>query len=664
LRAAESALNRSLALTTPPAALPPSGAGPDACIRPGKGSRAFTLAAWAAGCWFARRGQPALPLLRGPDAWLRTARVLSIPSHERTAAPTAAAILESVGWETSDLLTQAASAMAAMVAARVGADCCARDPGAAALGLPAHGLVLVVLQDDRDPAGLPEMIAAVARKHDAGKVLAVAPSARPGTRAWRRVSALAIAQGWRMIEEPVSPWTLLDAAESVYTVGHEIGFLALLKGLKVRCFGRPFYAGWGATEDDAAVAPRSRRRSVAEIFAAHCLLATRYVNPFTGRDSSFEEACALLADWRRVNEANREIAVCLGMSFWKRRRIRDLLRSSAGAPLFRRSASRAVAAARARGGAVAVWAAREPPDLAAAAQAAGVPIVRIEDGFLRSVGLGADFIPGVSVVADRRGIYFDPTTASDLEIILSTASFAPALRDRARRLTHLLVARGITKYNTGGLLPDLAAPQGVRRLFVPGQVEDDRSVTLGGAGIAGNLDLLMRVRAANPDAFIVYKPHPDVDAGHRQGAVPDGEARRFADRVLRNVSSAALIDTVDEVHTLTSLCGFEALLRRRRVTVYGRPFYAGWGLTIDLAPIPRRTRRLSLEELVAGALILYPRYLDPVTRLPCGPEMVIERLSHPDLWRPGLLVRLRRLQGAIARRLRLRNGAPNLASAR
>jgi capsular polysaccharide export protein len=50
-------------------------------------------------------------------------------------------------------------------------------------------------------------------------------------------------------------------------------------------------------------------------------------------------------------------------------------------------------------------------------------------------------------------------------------------------------------------------------------------------------------------------------------------------------------------------------------------------------------------------LILYPRYLDPVTRLPCGPEVIIERLDRPELWRPGLLVMARRLQGALARRL-------------
>jgi capsular polysaccharide export protein len=183
---------------------------------------------------------------------------------------------------------------------------------------------------------------------------------------------------------------------------------------------------------------------------------------------------------------------------------------------------------------------------------------------------------------------------------------------------------------------------------VPGQVEDDLSVRLGGAGVSGNLDLLRRVRTANPDAFILYKPHPDVEAGHRKGRIPDKMASDFADTIIRQVSTAAILTEIDELHTLTSLAGFEALLRRRRVVVYGRPFYAGWGLTTDLTPFDRG-RRITIEQLVAGALILYPRYLDPVTRLPCGPEIVIERLDDPELWKPGLLVVARRLQGIVSR---------------
>jgi len=232
---------------------------------------------------------------------------------------------------------------------------------------------------------------------------------------------------------------------------------------------------------------------------------------------------------------------------------------------------------------------------------------------------------------------------------LLETEFDERIIERARSLTAQLIARGITKYSRGAAALSLDAPRNRRRILVPGQVEDDLSVLLNRGEVQGNLDLLRRVRAANPDAFILYKPHPDVDAGHRKGAIPDSLAAGFADRVIRGVSTAALLGEIDELHTLSSLAGFEALLRRRRVAVYGRPFYAGWGLTTDVAAIDRG-RRLTLEELVAGALILYPRYLDPVTRLPCPPEIIIERLDDPSLWRPGPLVIGRRLQGHLARR--------------
>jgi capsular polysaccharide export protein len=80
------------------------------------------------------------------------------------------------------------------------------------------------------------------------------------------------------------------------------------------------------------------------------------------------------------------------------------------------------------------------------------------------------------------------------------------------------------------------------------------------------------------------------------------------------------------VATITSLTGFEALLRGKAVTVFGRPFYAGWGLTDDVDP-PLRDRRLTLDELTAASLLFYPSYLDPVKRLPAPPEIVFRRLA-------------------------------------
>jgi capsular polysaccharide export protein len=353
------------------------------------------------------------------------------------------------------------------------------------------------------------------------------------------------------------------------------------------------------------------------------------------------------AERERWMTANRAITVACGMAWWKRERIAQFLCADGRAPLhFAESADEALA--KAGDGLIAVWPSRMPEGLV---EAAGDRLVRIEDGFIRSIGLGAALHPPLSIVVDRQGIYYDPSRPSELETILETADFTAALRERAERLRARIVAGGISKY--GAAAPAAIAPRpvgGRRIVLVAGQVEDDASVRTGGAGVKGNLDLLVRARAAEPDATILFKPHPDVDAGYRVGRVPDAELLKHADAVVRDEAMPALLARVDAVHVLTSLTGFEALLRGLAVTTHGHPFFAGWGLTRDLAgPLPRRTRRLALADLIAGALILYPRYVDPVSGLPCPPETLLDRFA--EGWRPktSWLIRARQLQGRIAR---------------
>ena len=91
-------------------------------------------------------------------------------------------------------------------------------------------------------------------------------------------------------------------------------------------------------------------------------------------------------------------------------------------------------------------------------------------------------------------------------------------------------------------------------------------------------------------------------------------------------SITALFALADRIETMTSLLGFEALIRGIPVTVHGRPFYAGWGLTEDLSPLPRRQRRLSIEELLAGALMLYPVYVHGESGLVCPVEVAVQGL--------------------------------------
>lgn len=288
------------------------------------------------------------------------------------------------------------------------------------------------------------------------------------------------------------------------------------------------------------------------------------------------------------------------------------------------------------------WAGKVTPELTKAGA------IEVEDGFLRSRGLGAALTPPLSLVLDDLGIYYDPTRPSRLEVLIEASATLPDhARQRAETLLRAITKSNLSKYNLGGAALPEGLPNG-RRILVPGQVEDDASIRLGTQDITTNQALLEATRAANPAAVILYKPHPDVEAGLRKGLVEN--AMDFADAILDETDPIAALSGVDEVWTMTSTIGFEALLRGKSVTCYGQPFYSGWGLTDDRTmPVIRRTARPDLISLVHAVLIDYPRYFDPLTGRPCPPEIAVERLASGALHPMSASNRLlSKLQGIFA----------------
>lgn len=278
-------------------------------------------------------------------------------------------------------------------------------------------------------------------------------------------------------------------------------------------------------------------------------------------------------------------------------------------------------------------------------------LIRVEDGFLRSRGLGADLIPPLSLVADDLGIYYDPTRESRLEtLIRARPHLSDAETTRIERLIHKITDGGLSKYNLSKAtaLPDI--PEGRKVVLVPGQVEDDASIRLGTTDVTTNRALLEATRALYPDAVILYKPHPDCEAGLRKGGINTQEALTWADHVMEDADAMALLDHVDVVSTMTSLMGFEALLRGRKITCFGAPFYAGWGLTKDMSDTPaRRDCYPTLTALAHAALIDYPRYFDPKSGRPVPAEVVVERLISGDIPAPSRHNRMvAKLQGWFA----------------
>jgi capsular polysaccharide export protein len=571
----------------------------------------------------------------------------------RTSETAIAGAADGVGWVERALLDMPREAVEAperisdlvrsVVERRVGGDFWAQPTG-----WPSRVSLAAKVKAESQLDRVVELALGVA---DAGEVGVLLPR-----RAWSAAAARRLARrGVSAAIGPADPWAVLDQAATVIVDGDdELGLLALLAGKSVHCLSPGYLSGWGLTVDSPGVPSRGRRQ-VWQLAAAALVLGVRYNDVYSGRVSSCEAVVEQLSDWRRAVDEDRDLACLAGIALWKRARLREFLAPGARRTPVSRRAEQCVARAKANGGAIAVWPSRAPDGLYDLARRAGASVRQVEDGFLRSVGLGSDLLPPCSVVIDRRGVYYDPSRTSDLEAILAETDFTDAQRRRARGLIDRLVAHGLTKYNTGG--GGYARPAAVRVVLVPGQVEDDQSLSLGGADCQGNLDLLRRVREREPDAFVVYKPHPDVEAGNRVGAVEDSEVLLYANQIVRGVAMATLLDSVDAIHTLTSLTGFEALMRGREVIVHGQPFYAGWGLTQDLAPPPRRGRVLSLSELVAGTLILYPRYVDPVTGMLCSPEVLVERFSGQRVKHRATTDVVRRVRRPIEVRIQRRRAA-------
>ncbi|KQH13087.1 capsular polysaccharide biosynthesis protein [Campylobacter coli] len=423
-----------------------------------------------------------------------------------------------------------------------------------------------------------------------------------------------------VIKENYNPIELLSHFKKVYTKTSGMGFEALMQGCECVCYGMPFYAGWGLTQDKLECKRRVKKRSLEEVFYAAYILYSEYFNPYLNQKSDIFDTIHTLAKYKKIEQVNSHTLYFLGFTLWKRWFMKPFFKAKNNKIIFLNSLKELYKAKLNPEDKIFIWGKKY--DKALLAKDFNNEIFLVEDGFLRSVFLGSDLTRPFSLIVDSKGLYVDPNHPSDLEELLQNHEFDDTLKQRAKKLITTITQNKFSKYN--GLKHEtLNFNTNKKIILIPAQVEDDASMILGGADF-DTLKLLQSVRAANKDAFVVFKPHPDVLSGNRKGLKDKDIILKYCDEIIENVSIDSAINACDEVHTITSTSGFDALLRGKKVVVYGKPFYAGWGLTQDVNRITRRTRMLNLEELVAGVLILYPRYIHPKSKNLCEVELALD----------------------------------------
>ncbi|ENE2243788.1 capsular polysaccharide biosynthesis protein [Campylobacter jejuni] len=437
-----------------------------------------------------------------------------------------------------------------------------------------------------------------------------------------------------LITENFNPIALLEFFDKVYTKTSGMGFEALMQGCECVCYGMPFYAGWGLTKDKLECKRRMQKRSLEEVFYAAYILYSEYFNPYLNQESNIFDTIQTLAKYKDIEKVNSNRLFMLGFTLWKRHFIKPFFNAKDNEIIFLNSLKSLAGYKLKENDKFFIWGKRIDYNtlkstLVKKAQDEDLSnftpkISLTEDGFIRSISLGSDLTRPFSLIIDDKGLYIDPNKASKLEEHLQNEIFDENMLNRAKNIIKILLENRFSKYN--GLKHEnlkINAKIGQKIILIPAQVEDDASMILGGFGLS-TLDLLKEVRSKNQDAYIIFKPHPDVLSGNRVGLKDETLILEFCDEIVKDCSIDSAIKIADEIHTITSTSGFDALLRAKKVFTYGMPFYAGWGLTKDKHKCKRRTRKLSLEELVAGALIIYPRYINPKTKTLCEIEVCLD----------------------------------------
>lgn len=408
----------------------------------------------------------------------------------------------------------------------------------------------------------------------------------------------------KVITDHVNPFALLQHFKDVYVVSSQMGFEALMLGKKVHCFGLPWYAGWGITDDThapikIAASRRTVNRSLLHLFACAYLIYARYISPITQQRCELEDTLKLLLPNMNFQQQLPSQLVAYRFSPWKKRFIQDYLAFPNTKLTFKKYFKPS------KNDYILAWG-----KTAYQLKKQGYSkIITVEDGFIRSVGLGANLIRPCSLVFDNIGIYYDATCPSRIENLLNKVGVLN--EQQIQRIDHILLnikRLEISKYNIGHNESLKRPVDNKKIILVVGQVEDDMSIQLGGVDIKTNLELLKQVRLDHPDAYIIFKPHPDVEAGLRMGKIKHQLIYEYADQIENSVSIQRLFEIVDELHTISSLSGFEALIRGLKVYCYGIPFYAGWGLTQDKYQCKRRKNKLNLQQLLYVTLVEYPTY--------------------------------------------------------
>jgi capsular polysaccharide export protein len=414
----------------------------------------------------------------------------------------------------------------------------------------------------------------------------------------------------KLIDTHCNITSLFHFINDIFVVTSQVGFEALLRNKNVRCFGTPFYSGWGLTTDMQTLSESKPQRSLMDLFIALVLQHTLYLNPFTGKKGTILDLLEYVALQQRHN--NKKNVAFYNTDFIEHRNVDVLLNA-------------------------------DKKNFSAITKAKQIP-KHIDDfiltdkkstfqeveplkyrAFLSKSFLFSDSVSNedvLSLIVDHNGPFYDPKAQSDLDYMLNHETYTNYEKNCAEQF--LIDLRGkflmdMRNEDSGNVLSE-KQNSNKKLIFIPGQLEEDDMTLVGGdITIPSDYELLVAILQKVENSLIIYKPAlgskfkklNDIGKGGlvNLSSLVKERNNRFVFEFDASISHC--IEAADEVHLLNHTCGLEAIVKGKKVVTYGLPFYGGLGLTEDKQKFPREKREISLEEFALAVYMLYPRYKLP-----------------------------------------------------
>ena len=259
---------------------------------------------------------------------------------------------------------------------------------------------------------------------------------------------------------------------------------------------------------------------------------------------------------------------------------------------------------------------------------ANIPIISIEDTFLRSVfpcrtKCDKKFKDSIGYCINNY-LYFESNELTTIKELLSKP-YAKNEKEiiAGKNIINQIISNKISKYNCQNFIGNTnVRSMYTNNIIVIDQAFADQSIVNSNANVETFKQMLIAAVRENPKNKVCVKVHPESMTGGRAGFyTPEliKEVEKLTNtkiyKLTEPINPIILLQNARKIYTCSSGLGFEALMCNKPVVCFGAPFYAGFGLTDDRNSNTKFIQKIPIEYMAYIVFEKFSFFRHPITNV-------------------------------------------------